>query len=67
MNREVHVRFWERAEVKFLRATRQSRRFGIGRGSARPPIPDVLGAPFTRREPLADIAGGPAVRILGVT
>src|SRR5262245_31571111 len=26
MNREVHVRFWERAEVKFLRATRQSRR-----------------------------------------
>jgi hypothetical protein len=22
MNREVHVRFWERAEVKFLRATR---------------------------------------------
>jgi hypothetical protein len=27
MNREVHVRFWERAEVKFLRATRHSRRF----------------------------------------
>jgi hypothetical protein len=24
MNREVHVRFWERAEVKFLRATRHS-------------------------------------------
>src|SRR6516165_7679326 len=24
MNREVHVRFWERAEVKFLRATRQN-------------------------------------------
>jgi hypothetical protein len=24
MNREVHVRVWERAEVKFLRATRQS-------------------------------------------
>ena len=23
MNREVHVRFWERAEVKFLRATRR--------------------------------------------
>jgi len=22
MNREVHVRFWERAEVQFLRATR---------------------------------------------
>jgi HSP20 family molecular chaperone IbpA len=26
MNREVHVRFWERAEVKSLRATRQNRR-----------------------------------------
>src|SRR5207247_3355413 len=26
VNREVHARFWERAEVKFLRATRQSRR-----------------------------------------
>ena len=25
MNREVHVRFWERAEVKFLRATRHFR------------------------------------------
>jgi hypothetical protein len=24
MNREVHVRFWERAEVKFLRATRHA-------------------------------------------
>jgi hypothetical protein len=24
MNREVHVRFWERPEVKALRATRQS-------------------------------------------
>jgi len=24
MNREVHVRFWERAEVKFLRATRET-------------------------------------------
>ena len=23
MNREVHARFWERAEVKFLRATRR--------------------------------------------
>ncbi len=27
MNREVHVRFWERPEVKVLRATRHSRRF----------------------------------------
>ena len=28
MNREVHVRVWERAEVKFLRATRQTRLSG---------------------------------------
>ena len=27
VNREVHARFWERAEVRFLRATRHSRRF----------------------------------------
>ena len=27
VSREVHARFWERAEVKFLRATRQSRCF----------------------------------------
>jgi len=26
VNREVHARFWERAEVRFLRATRHSRR-----------------------------------------
>jgi len=31
MNREVHVRFWERAEVKFLRATRR-----VSRGIAGP-------------------------------
>jgi len=28
MNREVHVRFWERPEVKVLRATRQTRSIG---------------------------------------
>jgi hypothetical protein len=27
VTREGHARFWERPEVKFLRATRQSRRF----------------------------------------
>jgi hypothetical protein len=31
MNREVHVRVWERAEVKFLRATR--RPAGLGKPS----------------------------------
>src|SRR5882762_2387982 len=29
VSREVHARFWERAEVKVLRATRHSRRFGF--------------------------------------
>src|SRR5215467_632548 len=43
MNREVHVRFWERAEVKFLRATRHSRRSRFGRESACPPISDMSG------------------------
>ena len=33
MNREVHARFWERAEVKFLRATRQSRPVRPSNGS----------------------------------
>src|SRR5450631_4895455 len=28
MNREVHARFWERPEVRFLRATRQGRSIG---------------------------------------
>jgi hypothetical protein len=28
MNPEVHIRFWERPEVKILRAIRQERRFG---------------------------------------
>jgi hypothetical protein len=31
MNREVHVRFWESPEVKVLRATRHSRRYGYVR------------------------------------
>src|SRR5437763_16636893 len=39
VNREVHARFWERAEVKFLRATRHERRFcDVCRTSALPPI-----------------------------
>src|SRR5262245_48881272 len=29
VNREVHARFWERAEVRFLRATRQQRRLSV--------------------------------------
>jgi len=33
VNREVHARFWERAEVKFLRATRQSRPVRASNGS----------------------------------
>src|SRR5262245_16302755 len=33
-----------------------SRRFGVARESACPQIPDISGAPFTRREPLTDIS-----------
>jgi hypothetical protein len=36
MNREVHVRFWERPGVKVLRATRQSRRATILSWQLRP-------------------------------
>jgi hypothetical protein len=42
MNREVHVRIWERPEVRILRATQQSFAFvdrSSGGGSA--PIPDL--------------------------
>ena len=35
MNREVHVRIWERPEVKFLRATRHLERFPSPRLNAR--------------------------------
>src|SRR5467141_3353044 len=50
MNREVHIRFWERLEVKLLRATRQRRRYrprsrrvrshpDSGRAEQVPPLP----------------------------
>jgi hypothetical protein len=35
MNREVHVRFWERAEVKFPRATRQEPRLPHRKSNSR--------------------------------
>ena len=38
MNREVHVRFWERAEVKFLRATRHFRQIN--------PLPTLSACPL---------------------
>ena len=42
MNREIHVRFWERAEVKFLRATRHFRRLvALVEESGLRPIADV--------------------------
>ena len=34
MNREVHVRIWERPEVRVLRATRRHLSFEIPAGSA---------------------------------
>jgi hypothetical protein len=49
MNREVHVRFWERLEVKALRATRQTPHFGALPstyvplpGTAIEPIPGIV-------------------------
>ena len=36
VNREVHARFWERAEVKFLRATRHPRRFELAAALSAP-------------------------------
>ena len=41
MNREVHVRFWERAEVKFLRATRQNENLPFLSLCQLPPVADV--------------------------
>ena len=41
MNREVHVRFWERAEVKFLRATRQNENPALIGLCQLPPAADV--------------------------
>ena len=41
MNREVHVRFWERAEVKFLRATRQNEKPRFSALCQLPPAADV--------------------------
>lgn len=46
MNREVHVRFWERPEVKLLRATRHSRRFDyLTATSALPRTTDISDRP----------------------
>ena len=44
MNREVHVRFWERPEVKVLRATRQSEKSRQRDGAAGvPSTADIFG------------------------
>ena len=43
MNREVHVRFWERAEVKFLRATRQNLNTSLQGARPVPPGADMVG------------------------
>ena len=49
VTREGHARFWERPEVKFLRATRQTRRLSCLGMSASPPTSDV----WLRRSELA--------------
>ena len=41
MNREVHVRVWERAEVKFLRATRQNPNTSRMPACQLPPAADI--------------------------
>src|ERR1700737_580358 len=57
MNREVHVRFWERAEVKFLRATRHFRLARVGvTHHARPQCPDSGHKSLVRREGRANVA-----------
>jgi hypothetical protein len=45
MNREVHVRFWEHAEVKSLRATRQQLTLGAGVEYARS---DPISGPYVK-------------------
>src|SRR6266404_2258779 len=59
MNREVHVRFWERPEVKALRATRHSRRFRD--------VPGMSGLPQTAdiSRPGRHFAFGPRAALEG--
>jgi hypothetical protein len=54
VNREVHARFWERAEVRFLRATRHSRRFWPIRATSCFPLIADIGADivFVRSVPI---------------
>ena len=59
MNREIHVRFWERPEVKALRATRQKRTSNLVRAtSALPAIPDIRQSGWdVRFVPKPEVAG----------
>jgi hypothetical protein len=41
MNREVHVRFWERLRVKVPRATRQKAKYSLQMFSAVHPTSDI--------------------------
>src|SRR6516162_9557833 len=49
MNREVHVRIWERPEVRALRATQQEETFGSLTQRARPGLIPCRRPPQTRR------------------
>src|SRR6516162_6798743 len=42
MNREVHVRIWERPEVRALRATRHQRSLARGRASDMVSLPGIM-------------------------
>jgi hypothetical protein len=57
VTREGHARFWERPEVKFLRATRQSLPIDLARTtSAHPPTAEVsLRCGKCRNGPMKDI------------
>jgi len=66
VNREVHARFWERPGVRFLRATRHSRRFGFVRS------PGHCGHEFLRQgrdgpEAAASLPPCQSFLMLGVT
>ena len=58
MNREVHVRIWERLEVRVLRATRHEERFpltklSVGCGFRKETLPERAAMGETRRRPHA--------------
>ena len=54
MNREVHVRIWERPEVRALRATRHQRSLARGRASDMVSLPGIMTGQILGGVPLAE-------------